>query len=219
MVKTNLIIVGAGGFGREVAAMLKHPVFQDEYAIEGFVDDGKDGGEKINDLLVLGDVDWLLTRKKTAAVVLAIGDPSVKKSIYTKLTVNPVLHFPNIVHPGASLHDRDNIRFGKGNIIGEGNIFTTNIAAGDFNLVNLSCTVGHDVQMGSFCSIMPGVNISGGTILKDEVYIGTGARLINAITLHSKCVIGAGALVRTDVPTGKTFVGVPARQVENEDKA
>ncbi len=210
MEKTKLIIVGAGGFGREVAAMIRYSGLNEQFELQGFVDDGLTTDTLVNHLPVMGKISRLIEAVEQTAVVLAIGSPAVRKSIAQKLERNPKLKFPNILHPSVSLQNPDTIKMGKGNVIGIGSIFTTDIILGDFNLVNLSCTIGHDVKIGNFCSLMPSVNVSGGHVLKDEVYVGTGATLINATTLNEGCMIGAGALVRTNVPARKTFVGVPA---------
>jgi serine O-acetyltransferase len=43
--------------------------------------------------------------------------------------------------------------------------------------------------------------------------VGTGARILGAITIGERAVIGAGAVVLHDVPEAATVVGVPARVV------
>ncbi len=207
----DAIIVGAGGLGREIAAMLS-AFFNKEYHILGFVDDGKEVGEEINGLTVLGGIEWLLTQKEII-VFFGIGNPLIKFRIYTQLKVNLGLSYPNLIHPNARLHQSEYISLGEGNIITDGCILTTNISIGNFNLINLGCTIGHDTEIGNFCSIMPGVNISGGAKLEDMVYVGTGAKLIKATLLGSGATIGAGAVVNTDVPAGKTYAGIPAKEI------
>lgn len=43
--------------------------------------------------------------------------------------------------------------------------------------------------------------------------VGTGAKVVGAITVGERAVIGAGAVVLSDVPEAATVVGVPARMV------
>lgn len=207
----NIVVIGAGGLGREIAAML-NTYFKDTFKVLGFVDDGIPAHEVINDMEVLGGVEWLLQQNELA-VVFGIGAPGIKQTVQKRLSQNASLHYPNIMHPNARLHAPDLIQMGKGNVITDGCILTTNISIGSFNLFNLNTTIGHDVVTGDFCSIMPGVNISGGAQLRNLVYIGTGAKLIKASTLDEGCVVGAGAVVHSDVPAGQTFVGVPAKSI------
>lgn len=206
------IVIGAGGLGREVAATIQN-YLSDTFELLGFVDDGVEKGKVINDLPVLGDIDWLLSQVDDYGLVFGIGSPKVKKAIFHKLA-NKNFHFPNIIHPNASIHNSKFVTLGRGNVISDGSILTTNVTLGEFNLINLSCTIGHDATIGDFCSIMPGVNISGGATLKNEVYIGTGAKLIKATTLHDSCTLGAGAVVNSDIGAGKTYAGVPAKELK-----
>lgn len=81
-------------------------------------------------------------------------------------------------------------------------------------LINLTCTIGHDVQMGDYCSVMPGVNISGNVTLEEGVYIGTGAKILNNVTIGARTIVGAGAVVTKSLPPDCTAVGVPARIVK-----
>lgn len=208
--KQKLVIIGAGGLGREIAAMVDN-YFKEEYDLLGFVDDGKTQHDTINGIYLLGNLNWL---KKQSNLCLAIGiaNPQVKAEIVNKLK-EKAFAWPNLIHPSVQIHHSAFVKMGKGNIITAGNILTVNINIGSFNLINLSCTIGHDAVLGSFCSIMPGVNISGGAQLKDKVYVGTGAKLIKATTLHHNCKVGAGAVVNTDVPSGETWVGIPAKKI------
>ena len=61
---------------------------------------------------------------------------------------------------------------------------------------------------------MPGVNISGKVIMKDAVYIGTGATIINQLEIGENTIIGAGALVSKTLPSNCTAVGVPAKPIK-----
>jgi serine O-acetyltransferase len=81
-----------------------------------------------------------------------------------------------------------------------------------------------DVRIGRGCVINPWVTIglSGsrrwgfdqrGPNIGDDVYIGTGAKVLGPITVGDGARIGANAVVIDDVPAGATVVGVPARVV------
>ncbi|WP_417602171.1 acetyltransferase [Owenweeksia hongkongensis] len=209
----RVIIIGAGGLGREVAATIQY-YLADSFSLQGFVDDGLPHGEYVNDLKVLGGIDWLINSDEDFYVVLAVASPKVKKLIHERLKEKSFT-YPNIIHPFARLHSPDFIEMGEGNIISDGCIITTNVFIGNFNLINLSCTVGHDATIADYCSIMPSVNISGGARLQNEVYVGTGAKLIKATTLYTGCVVGAGAVVNTDIPSYKSFAGVPAKELQS----
>ena len=211
---TSIVIIGAGGFGREVYSLIRNinqvkPTFN----VLGFLDDGIQAGTNIHDLKVLGGID-IIDSTHVEAAVLAIGNPQIREAIHRKLPVS--LGYPNIIHPLAVFQDIERIRIGQGNIICSGNIFTTDILIGSFCVINLSCTIGHDAVLGNYCSIMPGVNISGGAKLMKGVYVGTGSKLITATTFGTHAIVGAGAVVDADVPNEVTVVGVPARPLNKQ---
>lgn len=209
----KIVIVGAGGFGREVLALIRNinqikPTFE----VLGFIDDGMPVGTKIHELSVLGKTSSIVQTGAEGAVI-AIGKTQIREDVTSRMPVN--LKFPNIIHPLAVFQDPERIRIGQGNIICAGNIFTTDIRLGNFCIVNLACTIGHNAVLSDFCSVMPGVNISGGALLQKGVYVGTGAKLIKATTLGSYCTVGAGAVVDADIAPNETVVGVPAKPLND----
>lgn len=211
MAKTEILVFGAGGFGREVAAMLRFSALSEDFELLGFIDDALEPGTVVNGLMILGDTEYLLKTEKPLAVAMGIGKPAVRRAVVEKLLSNRKLQWPNLLHPMARLHDKESIVMGRGNIVCDGNIITTNVSLGNFNIINLCCTLGHDSWLGDYCSLMPTVNVSGGAILEDEVYVGTGAKLIKATTLGKGCTVGAGAVVNKDVSPGIMVKGVPAK--------
>lgn len=214
----DIIIIGAGGFGREVLALIEAiNRKKNEYNFLGFIDDGISSENLINGFENLGGTDLLLNWEQELHVAVALGNPKIKESIVNKISVNKNLTFPNLIHPNVYLENYGNF-FGKGNIICEGNILTTNITFKDFITLNLACTVGHDTLIEDFCSIMPGVNISGEVIVREKVYIGTGAKIINQLEIGENTIVGAGSVVFKTLPPNCTAVGVPAKPIKFNDK-
>ena len=209
----ELIIIGAGGFGREVKCLIddiNRSLQSPAYSILGFVDDGVAAGTAVHEYEVLGTSDYIDALESKPALVLAIGNPTIKAGLAKRFHS---YDFPTLVHPTVSLTGT-NIQIGKGCIICAGNLLTCDIQIADFVILNLTCTVGHDTEIGSYCSIMPGVNISGEVILQEAAYIGTGATIINQTELGEGCVIGAGAVVSKSIPAHCTAVGIPAKPIK-----
>ena len=196
-IKKTLHILPAGGFSHEVAALALACDFSDSY----YYDDYKqEAGIKSPSEL-----------KEGAAVALAIGSSKERKNIYTSLKGD--YHFPSLIHPSALLMSPNTIRIGKGAIICAGSILTTNISLGDFVIINLHSSVGHDCILGDFVSLMPGARLSGGVILEDGVYVGTNASILPGLRIGAGATIGAGAVVTKDVAPNSTVVGVPAKAI------
>jgi serine O-acetyltransferase len=75
------------------------------------------------------------------------------------------------------------------------------------------------VSIGRNCVIAPWVTIGtngsvAGPRIGDDVFIGTGAKILGGIRVGDRAKIGANAVVLSDVPDGATVVGIPARRVK-----
>lgn len=142
--------------------------------------------------------------------LVAIGDPLVKKRVIEKIK-NMNIGFANLISKRA-IASSEFIK-GQGTIICDGVIITVNCEIGSHVLLNLNVTMGHDVTIGNYCSIMPGANISGNVTIGEATLIGSGAVILQGIMIGSNVKVGAGAVVTQNVPDNCTVVGVPARIV------
>lgn len=210
----NIAIFGAGGFGREVKIIIDkiNEITPYTYNLIGFYDDGIEQGKLINGIPVLGGIEEVNEVKDELNLVISIGDPKVKVKILNRID-NLNINYPTIIHPNTSISN-DDVKIGKGCIICEGNIITCNIEIGDFVILNLMCTVGHDTIIGNFCAFMPSVNISGEVHIFPSVYVGTGAKIINLLEIGENTIVGAGAVVSKSLPANCTAVGIPAKPIK-----
>jgi len=209
----KVVVVGAGGFGREVLEVLKDMnKVKRQWDILGFVDDNPAiHGTTINKMPVLGGTDWLIANHGgDIGCLVAMGDPSVKRTIVAKLNAGHV-GFVNAIHPTVVMSEF--VEMGVGNIICAGCILTVNIKLGNHIIINLNCTIGHDTVIEDYCSMMPTVKINGCNHLHEGVYVGTGASFIHNVSVGEWTTIGAGAAVVKDIPDHVTAVGVPASKM------
>ena len=206
----KIAIYGAGGFGREVAWLAES--CNDEYDVLCFVDDDPSGkGKTINDIPVI-DFKELEQRFPGIAVVAAIGSPFTRQTVMEKVEKTG-FKSESLVHPRTEMSRW--IELGEGNVICAGCILTTNIKTGKQVQINLDCTIGHDVVMGDYTTLAPGVHVSGWVHFGKRVYVGTGAVLINGteknpLIINDDVIIGAGACVTKSISHG-TWGGVPAK--------
>lgn len=207
----DIVIIGAGGFGREVAWLIEDiNRAKREWNIVGFVDDEESIlGTDINGYKVIGNIDWL--KGQELSVVNAIADPTTKKKVMSRLEMSKN-KYPVLIHPNVICSELVDI--GEGSIICAGNIITVNIEIGKHVIVNLDCTIGHDAIIGDFSTVLPSVNISGYVKTGECVSVGTGAAVIQGINIGENTVIGAGAVVVKDLPAKCTAVGSPAKPVK-----
>ena len=211
----QIIVCGAGGFGREIAWLVDSCSDSEaHYEVVCFVDDGAEQrGKVVNGIEVL---EWERARQRwpDARVVVAIGTPQVRERVAARAEAAGVA-CATMIHPRV---ERSRwLEVGEGTVICAGNILTTNIRLGRHVQINLDCTIGHDVIMGDYATLAPGVHVSGCVHLGRRVYVGTGAVIINGdasipLVVGDDAVIGAGACVIRSVPPGTTVVGVPAKE-------
>lgn len=210
----KLFIVGAGGFGREVLWLAERtnevsPIWE----IMGFLDDNEAFQGTMQDgYPVLGRCNHLENLKEEAYAVVAIGSARVKRAVVKKLTGYGNIHFATLVDPSV-LHS-EYVEIGEGSIICAGTILTTNITIGNHVIINLDCTVGHDVVVKDYATIYPSVNISGKVTVGEEAELGTGSQIIQGKSVGDRTIIGAGAVVIKDIADDCTAVGSPARAVK-----
>lgn len=210
----DIAIFGVGGFGREVLALIKDINSEKtQWNILGFFDDGYEKGVMINGYPNLGKTEDLNNWEKPISIAVSVGNPVTKKKIIDKI-INPLVNYPTLVHPSAWIGDKDFVKLGEGCIICAGNMITTNIEIGDFVILNLGCTVGHDTVIKNYAAFMPSVNISGEVTIGEGVYVGTGAKIINQLEIGEYATVGAGAVVCQPLPGHCTAVGVPARVIK-----
>lgn len=213
----NIIIAGAGGFGREVQWLIERvnqstQSSEERWNLLGYVDDGIEQGTLVDDQPVLGGIEYLQKKKQPVHVVCAIGNAEVRRTVVRKLSENENIHFPNLIDPSVQISKR--VRLGKGNILCAGTILTADIVLKDFVILNLDCTVGHDVQLDSYVTVYPSVNISGNVTVGEGCELGTGSQIIQGKRLGERTIVGAGAVVIEDLPGCCTVVGVPAAVVK-----
>jgi len=210
----KIAIFGAGGFGREVKTIIDAINIRTPKTFEfiGFFDDNIAKHEVINGFPVLGGIAELNQFKEELNVAVSIADPLIKKNIINSIKPKNI-YYPNLIHPSVLISD-ESVEIGIGNIICAQTILTCNIKIGDFIILNLMCTVGHDTTIQSYSSFMPSVNISGEVMVGEGVYVGTGAKIINQLEIGEFTTVGAGAVVAKSLPAFCTAVGIPAKPIK-----
>lgn len=207
----DIVIIGAGGFGREVAMLIEEINKQEPtWNIVGFVDDSSDIAENIvNGIKVVGNIEWL--KKQQLYVINAIGNGNIREQINRRLNGSKN-KFATLIHPNVL--QSSTVQIGQGTIICAGNILTTNITIGDHVIINLSSTIGHDDKIDDYVTILPGSNISGFVHLNRCVTIGTGTQVIQNLEIGENTIVGAGATVVKNLPANCTAVGSPAKPIK-----
>ena len=207
----DIAIYGVGGFGHEVACLVKLiNKHSPTWNIVGFYDDNPEYRGKKNDYgIVLGGLDELNHYEGELALVVAIGNPVIVKNIIDGIT-NTNIYFPNLFAPDVMLMDENRLSIGRGNVICSKCWLSCNVRMGDFNILNVGTTIGHDVQIGNYNSVMPSVNISGEVIIGDGNFFGVASVVLQQKKIGNNTVIGANSLIIKNTKDGRTYMGNPA---------
>ena len=210
----NLIIVGAGGFGREVYSWLRDwihrsPVAGDQaFHIKGFLSNNPNdlhGFEVAAD--ILGDPEYYAVEEDDR-FVLAIGTVEDKKRIVLSLKARRARFF-TLVHPTAVVADTASI--GEGVVVCPFATVSVNVTVDDFAMLNFYASCGHDAKVGKYCVLSPYATMNGFAILEDEVFMGTHATVVAHKRVGCRSKISANSLAANDVPPCTLVQGVPGK--------
>lgn len=200
----RLVIIGIGGFGREVVHAARAYVESSDWTV--MLADERSSppifGFPVLSIEEIRDSD---------RVVLAIGDGPTRRALMEKY---PYLHMGNVIAPTASF-GRD-VEIGAGAVFCDHTMVTGSVRIGRQFQCNIYSYVAHDCVIGDYVTFAPRVCCNGNVYIEDDCYIGTGAIIKQGtserpIIIGKGATVGMGAVVTKDVPAGTVVIGNPAR--------
>lgn len=204
----RLIMIGAGGFGREALDVVDaiNARAPGTYEVLGVLDDGPSelnlGRLRNRGIAYLGPVDSMSEHDDGVAHALGVGAPYARRILGEKFDAACWLA-PTLVHPHAVIGTPGSI--GPGTIICAGIQISTNIRIGRHVHVNPNATVGHDVELGDYVSVNPAATISGECAIGVASLIGAAAVVLQGLTVGDRAVVGASSCVVREAQPGETL--------------
>lgn len=207
----NLIIIGAGGMGRQVCLFAQScRGYNADYVIKGFLDDNPHAMEGFDDYPpLLGSVDGYIVQPDDC-FFNSIGDVVAKKKCINKI-LNKGGRFITLIHPTAEVSK--GVRIGQGCMIAANVGIGTETEIGDFCLIQNNAVVGHDVHVGNYCRIDCNVVLIAGVKLDDSVCIHTSSVINHNVHVGESAIVGAMSFVIRNVKPGISVQGNPAKRI------
>ena len=211
----KIVLIGAGGFGREVASIIEVlNSIKPTYELLGFLDDGSQyhEGDMIDGYPWIGKKEWILEHKEDVVCNCTIANPKIKRKIQEELTSQGVV-FETIIAYGGFGYIGPNTEIGPGCVFYGGVTISVDCKIGAGVVMNQMVNIGHDVVIGDYTTIMPFTGISGCCKIGSEVNIGGHAFIIPGKKVGDTATIAAGSIVFANVKAGTTVLGNPAKRM------
>ena len=220
-VSKPIYIVGAGGFGREIAWLVERinevAVSNGKIApweLKGFLDDDKSiYGKELDGYEICGGHEVIENYGADVWCVMAVGSAKGRKRGIGRLKPFSHIHFATLVDPSVEMSR--SVKIGEGCMICAGNIVTVDVNIGSHVIINLDCTIGHDAIISDYVTLYPSVNVSGCVNIGECSEIGTGSAIIQGINIGTGVIVGANSTIIRDVDDEVTVVGSPAKVVKH----
>lgn len=204
----DLIIIGGGGFAKEVIWLANDC----NRKVIGVLDDSvQTHNTHVQGATVLGDVSsWI--NYKDCEFIIAIGSPRTRRRVLKKMLTFGEPDFATLIHPSVRLSNT--VSIGEGSIICAGSILTADILLGKHNILNLNVTVGHECEFADYVTVAPMVAVSGNVKLHYLVEVGTGAVIRQGLDLAKGSMLGMGGILTKNIPERMIYAGNPAKKLK-----
>jgi sugar O-acyltransferase (sialic acid O-acetyltransferase NeuD family) len=207
---TKVVILGAGGTGRDIVDWLPELAAAGRgLEVVGFLDDDpKKQGNKVAGVPVTGTLADL-ARIGDTKVVDALGSPRSFRERSGLLGAIPDDRFVAVLHPLARVSP--SAKVGAGSLLYPFTFVGPDVVIGRHVTVLSHGAINHDARIGEFTILASHVALGGNVTIGAGSYVGMRAAIREGVAVGAGAMIGMGAVVTATVAAGATVVGVPAR--------
>ena len=209
-----MIVVGAGGFAKEIIEILIKNDGYDNSNLFIFEEIDKKKSSFYG-FKILQEMDEVKKVFDTLSpdFCLGVGTVIARYNLCKKFE-NSGGNLVSVVSSNSSIGKYD-VKIGNGTCVMSSSTISNGVSIGKGVLVNADVLAGHDVTIGDFSDISPGVKLTGHSMVGRFVTIGTSAVILPGVKIGDNSMIAAGSVVSNDIPNNSMVVGiVPSRIVK-----
>jgi len=210
----DLVILGAGGFSREIAWLVdqinQHGA---RWNLLGFLDDNPaKHGMSVDGYPVLGLISSAADypAAKFVAGVASYKNRAGRQNVLARLGFE-CGRFATLVSPLACVAPTATL--GHGTVVLSAAVIAPGARLGHHVLVSPACVIGHDAELEDFVTMAAGVTVSGSTLVGTGAYLGAHSVLRDGLQVGAGALVGIGSVVKRNVAAGVTVFGNPAEPV------
>lgn len=212
---TPLVIIGAGGFGREVLDLVNDINCRlgdsepDRFDFIGFIDDGQPDMNRLSRIgaRYIGPTSSFGHLPEGCKYSIGIGSGTVRRKL-DKAASAAGLEPATLIHRSATFGA--DVRIAPGAVVCAHVSVTTNVSIGRHAHINLNSTIGHDAVLADYSTINPLCAISGEVTVEDEAMVGTNSAINQGLRIGRGSIVGSGSAVTKNVDDYTLVAGVPA---------
>lgn len=195
----QIVVAGAGGFGREVAEYLRQDILAGAlpgYTVRGLVDDNAEPEKRAPiPLPYLGSIPEYRPEADDV-ICIAVGSPEGRRLVQRQLA-NVGAQFLTYVH--SSVFVAQDAVIGTGVIVCPNSIVNSGAVLEDFSVLNVFCSAGHGCRVGAFSVLSPYAALNGNSRIGADCFLATRATIFPWVSLGEKCVVDSHAYVKASV--------------------